>query len=204
MGLFGDIVRSRRIADPVRGSARVLTRTEYLGQAASQSCEMQLEVTPDGGQPYTLTYRTVVGMTHWPEPGQVVPVTIDRGHRNRMRIEWAEVTPHRVHVGVAPEAVQPASPPAPVAEPAAQPPAPVAEPDVVAPLPGQPAVLVPEPLPEPVPAPAPAPVAPEPAPADGDGIDARLARLERLAKLHEAGVLTDAELEAEKRRVLDG
>lgn len=200
MGLFGDIVRSRRIADPIRGSARVLERQEYLGQAASQSCEMQLEVTPDGGQPYALTYRTVVGMTHWPEPGQVVPVTIDRGHRNRLRIEWDEVKPHRVHVGVAPEAVQPAPPPAPAPPPIAAPaPAPVAEPDVVSPLPGQPAVLVPEPLPAPIPAPAPAAE-----PEGDDGIDARLERLERLAKLHEAGVLTDAELEAEKRRVLGG
>ncbi len=39
------------------------------------------------------------------------------------------------------------------------------------------------------------------APADGD--DAHLARLERLAKLHEQGVLTDEELAAEKSRVLE-
>lgn len=39
-------------------------------------------------------------------------------------------------------------------------------------------------------------------PAAGD--DARLARLERLAKLHEQGVLTDEELAAEKARVLGG
>jgi len=40
----------------------------------------------------------------------------------------------------------------------------------------------------------------EVAPTSGD--DARLARLERLAKLHEQGVLTDEELAAEKSRVL--
>jgi hypothetical protein len=39
-------------------------------------------------------------------------------------------------------------------------------------------------------------------PANGE--DARLARLERLASLHEKGVLTDEELAAEKARVLDG
>jgi hypothetical protein len=39
------------------------------------------------------------------------------------------------------------------------------------------------------------------APADAD--DARLARLERLAALHEKGVLSDGELAAEKKRVLD-
>lgn len=39
-------------------------------------------------------------------------------------------------------------------------------------------------------------------PAAADDADARLARLERLAKLHEQGVLTDEELKAEKARVL--
>ncbi len=37
-----------------------------------------------------------------------------------------------------------------------------------------------------------------------DDEDARLARLERLATLHEKGVLTDEELAAEKARVLSG
>ena len=41
----------------------------------------------------------------------------------------------------------------------------------------------------------------EVAPADAD--DARLARLERLATLHEKGILSDEELAAEKKRVLD-
>jgi hypothetical protein len=39
-------------------------------------------------------------------------------------------------------------------------------------------------------------------PADSE--DARLARLERLATLHEKGVLTDEELAAEKKRILSG
>jgi hypothetical protein len=38
----------------------------------------------------------------------------------------------------------------------------------------------------------------------GDDQDSRLARLERLATLHEKGVLTDAEFEAEKARALGG
>jgi hypothetical protein len=46
-----------------------------------------------------------------------------------------------------------------------------------------------------------APAAPQP-PADEE--DARLRRLERLAELHEKGVLTDEELAAEKARVLGG
>ena len=37
-----------------------------------------------------------------------------------------------------------------------------------------------------------------------DDEDARLARLERLASLHEKGILTDEEFAAEKARVLGG
>jgi hypothetical protein len=40
------------------------------------------------------------------------------------------------------------------------------------------------------------------APDDGAGDDARLARLERLAALRAQGVLTDAECEEQKRRIL--
>jgi hypothetical protein len=40
------------------------------------------------------------------------------------------------------------------------------------------------------------------APPPADDVDARLARLERLAKLHEQGILTDEELAVEKARVL--
>jgi hypothetical protein len=36
-----------------------------------------------------------------------------------------------------------------------------------------------------------------------DEEDARLARLERLASLHEKGILTDEEFSSEKQRVLD-
>lgn len=65
------------------------------------------------------------------------------------------------------------------------------------------AVVPPAPAPaeavtEVVPAPA-APAPPAPAPA---GEDDHIARLERLAALHEKGVLTDDELAAEKRKVL--
>ena len=37
-----------------------------------------------------------------------------------------------------------------------------------------------------------------------DEEDARLARLERLASMHEKGILTDEEFATEKRRVLGG
>ena len=51
----------------------------------------------------------------------------------------------------------------------------------------------------PQPAPPPAPAAPAP-----DPLDAKMAELEKLGRLHESGVLTDEEFAAEKAKILNG
>lgn len=50
----------------------------------------------------------------------------------------------------------------------------------------------------PPPSPAPAPAAPAP-----DPMDAKMAELEKLGRLHESGVLTDEEFAAEKAKILN-
>jgi hypothetical protein len=49
-----------------------------------------------------------------------------------------------------------------------------------------------------------APQPPAPAPTAAGGMDAKLAQLNQLGELKQAGVLTDAEFEAQKARVLAG
>jgi len=61
------------------------------------------------------------------------------------------------------------------------------------------AAAAPPPAP-PAPAPAPPPVQPPPAPADETSW---MAQLQKLAKLHEEGVLSDAHYESAKRRILE-
>lgn len=78
------------------------------------------------------------------------------------------------------------------------PPSPASATAATAALPPPTETLAPQPS-----APAPEPQAPPPGPTgEGDDLDLRLARLERLASLHERGILTDEELAAEKARLL--
>jgi hypothetical protein len=55
---------------------------------------------------------------------------------------------------------------------------------------------VPQQAPPPPPAPVPAAAAPDP-------MDAKMAELEKLGRLHESGVLTDEEFAAEKAKILN-
>ena len=72
--------------------------------------------------------------------------------------------------------------------------------------PGGPAAAAPAPPPPVAPAPPPAPAAPpaaaQPSPAGADE-KSWMAQLQKLAKLHEEGVLSDAHYESAKRRILD-
>lgn len=75
-----------------------------------------------------------------------------------------------------------------------------AEQDAVTPSYASPAYAAPQPTYAPPPtyaAPAPAP-----APGAGGGVDATIAQLSQLAELRDAGVLTPAEFEAQKARIL--
>jgi hypothetical protein len=58
------------------------------------------------------------------------------------------------------------------------------------------------PAPEAAPAPAPAPAQYQEAPPAAAGTDDKLAQLKQLGELRDAGVLTDAEFEAQKGKIL--
>jgi hypothetical protein len=53
-------------------------------------------------------------------------------------------------------------------------------------------------------APPPPPPAPQAAPPAGGGMEAKLAQLQQLGELKQSGVLTDAEFEAQKAKILGG
>jgi hypothetical protein len=180
MGLLGDLFGGRRMRDPVRGTAQVVSCTGHRGEGVMQSCRMQLVVQADGVPAKALEHSELVHYTRWPSPGITLPVTVDRSNPARLKVEWDEVASTRDR-----------------AEAAAEDLAGEKRDEPVVPTGGG---ITPQMIDGPGALAARGDGAP-PRQADG-GVEHRIERLERLAKLHEQGILTDAELAEQTRQVL--
>lgn len=195
------------LANGVRGSAQVVGCSDYRGRGIWQQCHVQLVVQADGVAPTAVDIEALVHRDRWPMPGMTLPITVDPANPANLRVEWDEVQSSRDRSRLTAEALAAA----------------MRGDDtggITAPLPGGANVinlsgqelaqlseekkaklrmlgLDPNAL-------AAAQGAPPAAGTTGagDAGEDRLARLERVAKLRDEGVLSDAEFEAEKRRIL--
>jgi hypothetical protein len=195
--------------DPVRGSAQVVSASMNRGRGILQMCDVQLVVQADGVQPTAVAYRGLVHRDRWPMPGMVLPVTVDRADPQHVDIEWDEVESSKDRTRRSAEDLAAAMRGeggtigavggATIVNLSGRDLSQLSEdqkaklrmlgfdPDLLAAQPPGSEGSVP----------------PPPPPAEDDPMDERLERLERLARLREQGVLTDEELEAQKRRVLE-
>jgi hypothetical protein len=201
-GLFGGGMK-----DPVRGMAQVVSCTAHRGHGIMQNCHMNLVVQADGVPATAVELNQLVHNQKWPSPGMTLPVTVDRANPQKVKIEWDELARSRDRsrqsaqdMAAAMRGEQP--------EGAGGPGGMLGGAQVVN-LSGQDLADLPEekkqklralgiPVPE-----SPASAAAAPAGED-DAIDDRLDQLERLTKLKDAGALTEAEFEAQKKQILEG
>jgi hypothetical protein len=200
VGLFRDLIGAVSMKDPVRGTAQVVSCSANRGDGVWQNCGMQLVVQADGVPATAVEHRELVHRNRWPMPGMTLPATVDRANPQTVKIEWDEVVSSQDRsrqtaeglaaamrgeggVGATPGGVGGGFN---VVN--------VSGGDLSQLSESQKAKLRMlgvdlEGL----------------APEDpGEEADERLARLERLGKLHEQGVLTDAEFEDQKRKILGG
>ena len=222
MGLFDKLFKGANLQDPVRGTAQVVSCSGYRGDGVYQNGHMELVIQAEGIPAKAVQFQGLMHRNRWPHPGMVLPVSVDRADPSRFRIEWDEVQSGHERGQQAAEAIAAAmrgegggGPVMPVAGfPAGVTPQIVnlsgrdlsqlseeqkaklrmlgIDPDALA------ATQAPGVQPPAAP-PPPTSVAPSP---QAGGVDDRVALLERLAKLREQGVLTDAEFEAQKRQIL--
>lgn len=197
---------SPAIENGARGTAQVVSCSGYHGRAVWQSCSLQLVVQAEGVvSPTAVEIHTLVHRDRWPTPGMTLPVTIDPANPQNVRIEWDEVQSSTDRSRMTAEALA-----ATMRGEGAGISAQVPGGATVINLSGQDLSelseekkaklrmlgIDPNGL-----AAAQGTAAASPTASGGD--QDRVARLERLAKLRESGALTDAEFEAEKKKVLE-
>lgn len=213
MGLLRKLFGGLRMRQPVRGQAQVVSCSMYTGKGVYSNCSMQLVVHAAGVPATSVRQTDMVRADKWPSPGVTLPVTVDRANPERVKIEWDEVESSRDRAARNADAL------AALMRGEATGPMPFSRGGVnVVNLSGtelndlpedkkaklrmlgiDPSLLAAQEGGGP-----PAPPPQEAAADSDDEVDERLARLARLGQLRDAGVLTPAEFEAQKRRILEG
>jgi Short C-terminal domain len=186
---------SRKLKDPVRGTAQVVSASSYRGDGVWQNCHLTLVVQAEGVEPFSAEWDGLVRSSRWPFPGMALPVDVDRVNPDRFEIRWKEIPSHRERAEEQADAMVEAL------EDGAAPGLPANVPPEAAAIveqltgmfPGA-SVVVEKPIDLRGTRASARP--------DGGDEDDRLAQLERLTKLRDAGALTESEFQAEKARVL--
>ena len=90
MGLLGDMINARRMKDPVRGQAQVVSCSQWHG-GSSANCRMQLVVQAPGVPATPVELDCIIHADRWPSPGITLPVTVDRDDPDKIKVEWDDV-----------------------------------------------------------------------------------------------------------------
>jgi hypothetical protein len=91
MGLLGDWAKSKRMKQPVRGAAQVVSASLPPYNATSSNCSMHVVVSAEGLEPTPVEHSAMVSVKRWPTPGMTLPVTVDLADPTRLKIDWDDV-----------------------------------------------------------------------------------------------------------------
>jgi hypothetical protein len=91
MGLIGDWAKSKRMSQPVRGTAQVVSATMPADHSTSSNCTLNLVVSAEGLEPTPVEHTTMASVKRWPSPGMTLPVTVDLADPTRLKIQWEDV-----------------------------------------------------------------------------------------------------------------
>ena len=172
------------IKDGLKGSAVVQSSSMPTPQAQLYNATMWLDVHVEGRAPYRVHHECMVKAGKHPWPGTTLPVIVDRENPERIDVQWEDIQTIDERMAEGPG---PAAPGAPGG----------GQPEVID-LRGTEAA---EQIRAALAGAAPAGAAPA---ASGNVVEDRIASLERISTLRDSGVLSEAEFEAEKARILAG
>ncbi len=95
MGLIGDWAKSKRMSQPVPGTAQVVSASMPPHDATSSNCVMSLVVSAEGLEPTPVEHHAMAKVKRWPSPGMTLPVTVDLADPTRVKIHWDEIQTNR-------------------------------------------------------------------------------------------------------------
>jgi hypothetical protein len=92
MGFFDMFAPKGKALDGgIRGTAQVVSITGYIGQSVIQNARMHLVLNGQGVTPTAVQFSGSVHSQKWPQPGQVLPALIDPANPQSYSILWEEV-----------------------------------------------------------------------------------------------------------------
>jgi Short C-terminal domain len=80
-----------KIRDPISGIAQVVGCDAAPTAALGMPCRVQLVVQGAGIAPFSVDQTVEPPAGKWPTQGQSLPVTFDRNHTDRLRVEWDQI-----------------------------------------------------------------------------------------------------------------
>ncbi len=120
---MGLLDRLKGISQPIDAEFRIVACSANSGGAVYENCSMDGVVTAPGMDPVSVHHSSLATPTaKWPYPGVVLPVTVDRDHPDRLKINWDQVPNSRdVARAMAASEAQQLANPAPSVSPATAP-----------------------------------------------------------------------------------
>jgi len=92
MGFFDRFAPKGKAFDGgIRGTAQVVSTTGYFGSSVLQNATMNLVLNAQGMSPTAVLFKGLIHNQKWPHPGQVLPALIDPADPQRYSILWEEV-----------------------------------------------------------------------------------------------------------------
>lgn len=81
----------KRIKDPVRATAQIVSTTAAPDSATSGTCRMHLVVSVPGHASYAIDDEFIVKVKKWPSPGQTLPLEASQSDPTRFKVLWDEI-----------------------------------------------------------------------------------------------------------------
>jgi hypothetical protein len=84
-------LHNKRMTDPVEGIFRLTSCSGNSGGAVYENCRMHGVVSAPGIAPTAVEHLCTAPTKRWPQPGQSLPVAVDRADPTRLHIDWDQL-----------------------------------------------------------------------------------------------------------------